>query len=37
MKPEKCEFHKVKLAFLGFVIGKNSIKMDLAKIKTVLF
>ena len=22
-KPEKCEFYKEELAFLGFIIGKN--------------
>ena len=36
LKPEKYEFHKVELAFLGFVVGKNGIKIDLAKIKAVL-
>ena len=36
LKPEKYEFHKVELVFLGFVVRKNSIKIDLVKIKTVL-
>ena len=36
LKLEKYEFYKVELAFLGFVIRKNSIKIDLAKIKVVL-
>ena len=36
LKLEKYEFYKVELVFLGFVVEKNGIKIDLAKIKAVL-
>ena len=35
LKPEKCEFHKKEMEFLGFVIRRNGIRMDLAKIKAL--
>ena len=35
-KSEKCEFHKKKVAFLGFLVKKDGIKMDPSKIMKVL-
>ena len=32
----KCEFHITKVSYLGFIISTHSVKMDLAKIKTIL-
>jgi hypothetical protein len=28
LKPEKCEFHKSQVEFLGYIIGTHGIKMD---------
>jgi hypothetical protein len=28
LKPEKCEFHKEELAFLGYIVGRNRICID---------
>jgi RNase H-like domain found in reverse transcriptase/Reverse transcriptase (RNA-dependent DNA polymerase)/Integrase zinc binding domain/Chromo (CHRromatin Organisation MOdifier) domain/gag-polyprotein putative aspartyl protease len=36
LKPEKCEWHKAELMFLGFIIGRNGIKMDPKKIEAVI-
>jgi hypothetical protein len=36
LKPEKCEFHKNQVEFLGYIIGTHSIKMDQAKVTAVL-
>ena len=33
---EKCEFYKKEIDFLRFIVGVNSIRMDLAKVKDVL-
>ncbi len=33
---EKCEFFKKEIAFLGFIIGVNSICMDLEKIASIM-
>ena len=35
-KPEKCEFHKKKVVFLGFLVGREDIKMDSSKIEKVI-
>ena len=35
VKPEKCEFEKEKVDYLGFVIEENKISMDSAKIKGI--
>jgi RNase H-like domain found in reverse transcriptase/Reverse transcriptase (RNA-dependent DNA polymerase)/Integrase zinc binding domain/Retroviral aspartyl protease len=35
LKPEKCEFHKEEVDFLGFVVGKNGVRMSPKKIQTV--
>ena len=34
-KSEKCEFHKIKIDFLGFFIRIDEIKIDLIKIKVI--
>ena len=33
---EKCEFYKIEVEFLGYIIGINRIKMDPTKIKSVI-
>ena len=35
-KAEKCEFHTTEVEFLGFVVAPDGIKMDKAKVETVL-
>ena len=35
LKPEKCEFHKKEVNFLGFIIGQHGIRIDPEKIKAV--
>ena len=35
VKPEKCEFHKTELGFLGYVVGVNGITMDKDKLEAV--
>jgi RNase H-like domain found in reverse transcriptase/Reverse transcriptase (RNA-dependent DNA polymerase)/Integrase zinc binding domain/Chromo (CHRromatin Organisation MOdifier) domain len=35
LKPEKCEFHKTELEFLGYIIGQNGIRMSPKKIQAV--
>ena len=32
---EKCEFHKHKVDFLGFIVGRNGIKIDPEKTQKV--
>jgi hypothetical protein len=34
-KPEKCEFHKKRIEFLGYVISSNGIYMDQEKIQVI--
>jgi hypothetical protein len=36
LKPEKYEFHKEEVPFLGYIIGRNGLRIDLAKIEAVL-
>ena len=36
LKPEKCEFEKTSIKYLGVVISQNSIMMDPAKVIRVL-
>ena len=36
LKPEKCEFHKDQVEFLGYIIRTHGIKMDQAKVMAVL-
>jgi len=35
LKPEKCEFHKKEVDFLGFLVGVEGIRMDPSKIKSI--
>jgi hypothetical protein len=35
LKLEKCEFHRKKVNFLEFVVGRHEIQMNLEKIKAV--
>ena len=32
LKTSKCEFHKKKIEYLGYVVGREGIKMSLKKI-----
>ena len=34
--PEKCEWHKSRVNFLGYIISADGVEMDQEKIKTVL-
>ena len=36
LKPEKYKFYKEEVKFLGFIVGRNRVKMDLVKVKVVL-
>ena len=35
-KPEKCEFHADEIEYLGYIIGKDGIRMDPKKIEKIL-
>jgi hypothetical protein len=35
-KLEKCEFHQSKVEFLGYIISRNGICMDLRKVQTIV-
>ena len=35
LRPDKCEFHKKKVKFLGFIITTEGIRMDHGKVKVV--
>ena len=35
LKPEKCEFEKEEIEYLGVRVGRNAIKMDPTKVKGV--
>ena len=35
-KMSKCSFFKDELPFLGYVVGKNGVAMDSAKVKTIM-
>ncbi|KAK3536301.1 hypothetical protein QTP86_002173, partial [Hemibagrus guttatus] len=35
IKPEKCEFNQTTITFLGYVILRQGVKMDLTKVRTV--
>jgi len=34
-KPEKCEFHKEKIEYLGYILTPDGLFMDPAKVKTI--
>jgi hypothetical protein len=33
--PEKCEFYKDEVEFLGFIVGKGKIRIDPKKVKSI--
>jgi hypothetical protein len=35
LKPKKCEWHKKEVEFLGFIVGRNRVKMSLTKIEVI--
>ena len=35
LKPSKCQFHVQEVAFLGYVIGPNGVKMDPGKVEAI--
>jgi hypothetical protein len=35
LKPEKCEFGKREIEYLGVIIGQNKIRMDPGKLKGI--
>ncbi len=35
LKPKKCEFHREEVDFLGFVVGRHGVRMDLEKLRAV--
>ena len=35
LKPEKCEWHKEEVEFLGYIIGRYGVKISPTKIKVV--
>ena len=35
LKPKKCEWHKGEVKFLGFIVGRNGVKISLTKIKVI--
>src|SRR5205807_7263902 len=36
VKPQKCEFHVNQVEYLGFIITTNGIRMDNAKVETII-
>lgn len=36
LKLEKCKFYKEELEFLGYIVGKNKIRISLNKVQVVL-
>ena len=36
LKPEKCEFKKKEIEFLGMVIGEKGVKMDMTKVEAIM-
>ena len=35
LKPEKCEFKKQEIEYLGVIVGQNSLRMDPKKLQSV--
>ena len=35
LRPEKCEFHRSQIEYLGLVISENKVKMDPVKVARV--
>jgi len=36
LRPEKCEFERIEIKYLGFIISNNQIQMDPKKIQDIL-
>lgn len=36
LKPEKCEFHKEEVEFLGHMVGINGVRISESKVKTIM-
>jgi hypothetical protein len=36
LKPEKCEFEKTKIEYLGLIISENHVEMDKVKVQGIL-
>ena len=36
LKPEKCEFHRSEVHYLGLIVSREGVKMDPTKVKAVL-
>jgi len=36
LKPEKCEFKKKEIEFLGMIIGEEGVKMDMTKVEAIM-
>ena len=35
IKPEKCDFHKTSVTFLGFIVGRQGIQLDPSKVDSI--
>jgi hypothetical protein len=35
IKPEKIEFHKTEVKFLGYIVSREGLKMDKKKVEAV--
>ena len=35
LKPEKCEFHRPEVPYLGMIVGRDGNKMDQGKVEAI--